>query len=197
MRMTRRPSQVVAGLAAVCLLAASCSDPEGNATPTTEPAPTAPSQPSASPPPGPTPWPKPTRPEATEREDIEGAKVAAQYFLELHPYAFATGDLTEWHALSHPECDFCAGSASHVADLFGSDGYAIGGEYQIDDVEASEPTDGQDYYLVTVRGVEEPSTEYSSDGLVTAQFEGGPFEYFIALSFEGNQWVVRGVNWEE
>lgn len=51
---------------------------------------------------------KPERPAAMERDDAEGAAAAAEYFLELYPYVMATGDTTEWEAMSHPTCQSCA-----------------------------------------------------------------------------------------
>src|SRR5690625_4252970 len=99
---TEHVRRLVAGCAVGGGLAAGCSDAEGDppgAEPSvTEQSPTTSATPeeTASPGPGPTPWPEPTRPAAMERDDIEGAKAAAEYFLSLHPYIFATGDLSGW-----------------------------------------------------------------------------------------------------
>src|SRR5690554_3704314 len=50
---------------------------------------------------------KPAPPDAMRRDDVAGAEAAAQYFLQLYPYVYATGDLSEWEAMSDPECVFC------------------------------------------------------------------------------------------
>lgn len=43
---------------------------------------------------------------------VEGALAFGEYFMQLYPYVIATGDTTEWRALSHPECIFCADTAT-------------------------------------------------------------------------------------
>ena len=71
---------------------------------------------------------KPTPPDAMRRDDVAGAEAAAQYFLQLYPYVYATGDLAEWKAMSHPECVFCEGSLERADDVYGSGGQsAVGG----------------------------------------------------------------------
>ena len=59
---------------------------------------------------------KPERPAALdEPPSVEGAVAVAEYFLLLYPYVYATGDLADWNALSHPECIFCASVAAQRA----------------------------------------------------------------------------------
>lgn len=190
------------GAGVVVLLAMTgCSDADGDEVPTAAATPrvseTTTDSPSESPAPGPTPWPEPTRPAAMERDDIEGAKAAAEYFLALHPYIFATGALDEWNSMSHPECQFCNGAAEHVAELFSVGGYGLGGEFIVEDVQASSMPGEESRYLVDVSGVETPSVEYSSDGNIVRDFEGGPLVYNIGVVRDGDVWVVRGVSWEE
>ncbi|GIG29017.1 DUF6318 family protein [Cellulomonas marina] len=48
----------------------------------------------------------PTAPPADPSE--QGAVDAAVYFTELYGYVAASRDLTEWRAMSDPECVFCA-----------------------------------------------------------------------------------------
>jgi len=119
-----------AGVVAGGLLAAACSNADGEEVPTVASTPqvsatTTPEPPSESPAPGPTPWPEPTRPPAMERDDREGAKAAAEYFLALYPYVFATGELSQWKAMSDPACQFCNGAADRVTELFDSGGYGL------------------------------------------------------------------------
>ncbi|QAY64225.1 hypothetical protein ET495_14510 [Xylanimonas allomyrinae] len=51
---------------------------------------------------------KPARPAAMDDDGPAGAEAAARYFLELDSYMQATGDTTEWEAMSHQSCEFCA-----------------------------------------------------------------------------------------
>ena len=61
--------------------------------------------------------PGPDRPAAMDEVSTDGAIAAATYFLQLYPYAYNTGDLTEWKALSHPECMFCASVVDNVTAM--------------------------------------------------------------------------------
>ena len=40
-------------------------------------------------------------------DDADGAIAAATYFIALYSYAYATGDLDGWSAISDPACVFC------------------------------------------------------------------------------------------
>ncbi|QDB80006.1 hypothetical protein FE251_11910 [Georgenia wutianyii] len=160
------------------------SDPPGSVKPT-------------SPAPGPTPWPEPTRPAAMDRDDIEGAKAAAQYFLELYPYVYATGDLDEWRAMSGPECQFCEGAAERATELFSAGGYGVGGEIAVLEIGAAPPDDDWEHFRVGVDGVESPSVEYSGNGEVLRTIAGGAVTYNLALLRSEGGWVVRGVNLQE
>lgn len=194
--MTRRLSGLAAALAVLGLLLAGCNDSEGSPAPSTAPPPPEPAitvtEEATRPAPGPTPWPEPTRPAAMERDDIEGAKAAAQYFLELYAYIFATGDLAEWQSMSNPDCRFCRGAADRVQELFDAGGYATGGSFQVEDVAAELSSDGNDSFVVALTGVESSSTEYSRDGVELRALQGGNARYTFALTRDSDGWVVLG-----
>jgi hypothetical protein len=78
--------------------------------------PTATSSPTltTAPTPSPTTTPKPERPAAMDTVNLNGAIATAEYFLELFPYALNTGDINDWDALSHPDCQFCSGLSAEV-----------------------------------------------------------------------------------
>src|SRR5450756_160409 len=119
MRMGPRTSRrALVGAAAVALavgVVAGCSG--GNAKPGPS-ATTASSTPTASPSPTASPTPdasvKPVRPAAMDQVNAAGAEAVAAYFLNLYPYVYASNDLTEWKALSHPECVFCKSVIDNV-----------------------------------------------------------------------------------
>lgn len=189
-------------LVAVGLTAVGCSDADGDPTPTSGPTVSespseAPSSPEpTSPAPGPTPWPEPTRPAAMERDDVEGAKAAAEYFLALYPYVFATGDLEEWEAMSHPECRFCAVVSEQVSELHSNDGYGVGGVISIAEIGALPPDAEFSHYRIGVRGMEAPSSSYSAEGTQLESAEGGDVAYTLAV-LPGPDWSIRGVAMEE
>src|SRR5690625_1476754 len=196
--VTEHVRRLVAGFAVVGVLAAGCSDAEGDppgAEPSaTEQSPTTSATPeeTASPGPGPTPWPEPTRPAAMERDDIEGAKAAAEYFLELYPYAFATGELEDFREMSHPDCKFCRGAADRVTDLYTNGGYAVGGEFSVSDIVARESGEENVSHVVGLSGTEAASTEYSREGEVIRTLGGGEARYTFELIRDDQRWLVMG-----
>jgi hypothetical protein len=115
-------TRTIVGTLAVMLAIAACTDspsdpPTATATTTTATEPT------------PTPTPSPTidltvppvRPDAMSTPDADGAAAAAAYFTQLYAYAYATADLTEWKAMSEPDCQFCTNVINGVTAMV-SDG---------------------------------------------------------------------------
>ena len=196
---TEHVRRLVAGCAVIGVLAAGCSDAEGDppgAEPSaTEQSPTTSATPekTASPGPGPTPWPEPTRPAAMERDDIEGAKAAAEYFLELFTYAQVTGDLDAWNQISHPDCVFCSSVADRVNAVHNSGGYLDGPVLDVTKVDAETPNDEYEYFSVWVDGNEGASTQYDVSGTPVETFEPSDLEMDLALTPVEGGWKVRGV----
>ncbi|WP_413452174.1 DUF6318 family protein [Georgenia phoenicis] len=178
-------------LCAGLLLLAGCSDEADPGPSSTAPTSTT-SASTPAPALEPTPWPEPTRPAAMERDDIEGAKAAAEYFLALYPYVYATGDLEEWEEMSHPECEFCRSTSDDVTEVFAEGGRGTGGAFTVDEVFASPPDDEFEHFRVELVGAEEPSRLLSDDGTVASSTTGGPGSYFVAVLRADDQWLVRG-----
>lgn len=183
------------------LVTAACAGPEPD-DPAPEPTETAtavdtPTPAESEPAPGPTPWPEPVRPEAMDRDDAEGAQAAAEYFMALYGYIFATGDLSEWSEMSYEDCVFCAGAAERVAELHDDGGYAVGGEFTIDEVIVLEPDAEDDAFRVGLIGEEAPSQEYSSAGSLLESIPGGSTQYNFALQNDDGRWRVVGGSLQE
>ncbi len=70
----------------------------------------------------------PTHPPEWQTGNNVGALAAATYFMELYNYVIATGDLTEWDAVSDPGCEYCASVHDDVAALVDAGGRYDGGE---------------------------------------------------------------------
>ncbi|MEE6295277.1 DUF6318 family protein [Georgenia wangjunii] len=197
---TRRGARAIVVPAIVAVLGVGCSN---DATPSpiaSGPEPTtsrASGTPSATPSPGPTDWPAPERPASMDRDDVVGAKAAAQYFIELYPYVYATGDLDEWRAMSHEECVFCESVEANVVELHSEGGYGTGGEIVVEDVRASEPNQETEFFRVGLRVTEGPSAEHARDGSELATTTGGAGYYLTALTYLDGSWFVRGVSAEE
>lgn len=193
--MRRRRNRLGVVLVVLGLLVAGCSDSEGNANPTTEPAPepTTTTEEPTSPAPGPTPWPEPTRPEAMDRQDVEGATAAGEFFLELFTYVHLTGDFDGWEAMSHPQCVFCRSVADEVGDLYASGGYADGPILSVVESGAMPPDQDYEFFSVRIEVDEQASTWFDADGAVLETSEAGRMQIDLALMWTEDGWTVRGV----
>jgi hypothetical protein len=116
---SRQVGAALAGALAVGLLGGcSFGGPDGSATPTSaRPTPTASPTPTPAAMPSPTATPKPERPAAMDAATVDGAIAAVAYFMELYPYAYNTGDVTQIKELSHPECIFCKSVTDHAEQM--------------------------------------------------------------------------------
>ncbi|MBX9245512.1 hypothetical protein ICW40_11935 [Actinotalea ferrariae] len=178
---------VVAGLCAVVGLAA-CTPEATEPTPTVSPAGT--TTPSASP--TPTTPPEgiaPERPAELAEVSVAGAEAAARYFLQLYPYVYATGDLTEWRALSHPECTFCASVVSNVEAQVAAGNVNRGSLIDVLEIAAAEITPGR--FGVNAVITEAPSRELDPDGNVVSE-QPSPITYDAVFALQHLQagWVV-------
>lgn len=191
-RRSRRTHWASAWLVATALAASGCTGTP-SAPPTSPAATPAPTATASTPMPTPSRSAPPERPAAMDRDDIEGAIAAAQYFLELYPYAYNTGDLTAWKAMSHPECIFCASVVENVEELHAAGGYEVGGDIVIESLTASEPVAGNEYFAVDFSLGQEPGERYSSDGSQVETFGNESSDAYFAISHDGLAWTVREV----
>lgn len=163
--------------------------------------PTTPPATSAAPSPSETPSPTPTPDAATPPErpdmsvvDAATAEAVARYFLELYPYVYATGDLTEWKALSHPECIFCASVITNVEEMVAAGNTASGGEIEAD-INAAEITAGT--FAVTGHATQRPGFEYDSSGATSDESAGGTYEVALNVVGDPSGWLIRAVEFRE
>ena len=162
---------------------------------------TASSAPTASPTPTPTASPTPdasvklVRPAAMDQVNAAGAEAVAVYFLNLYPYVYATNDLTEWKALSHPECVFCKSVIDNVGKQVAAGHRSVGGLVSIESVSGVEVSDG--FYSVQVAATQTPSIEYAPDGSRVDESPGSHSELKLVVLRSDSQWTVRGVQVDE
>ena len=182
-------------LAAAALLAGCAADADPQPRP--EPMPTT-TAPSASPTAAERPEvEKPTPPEAMRRDDVAGAEAAAQYFLQLYPYVYATGDLTDWKAMSHPECGFCRSVETDVTDI--DQWWRLRNRRrtpQVSEIKGREPLSGNPYFRVDIRASQEPTTVIHLDG-GSEKSSGGKNTLIFALGNDEGHWTVREVQVED
>lgn len=138
---------------------------------------------------------KPERPAAMERDDAEGAAAAAEYFLELYPYVMATGDTTEWDAMTWAEtCGFCTGVRDTALEIRSAGDFYSGSDTTVDSAEAGEVDTLTGGRAVIVDVVQGPHIRTASDGEVIT--EGGEVaaRLHVDVLFTQGQWYIVGAS---
>jgi hypothetical protein len=127
--------------------------------------------------------------------DEAGATAAAEYFMRLYPYVYATGDVDEWALLSHPECLFCASVLAGVDEERASGLRSSGG--MIESVAVSAIALEPGTYNVELRIDQAASADHdSTDAVVdTTEAQTGVVT-MIVLNGPGG-WSVRAVEPQE
>ncbi|WP_251149796.1 DUF6318 family protein [Cellulosimicrobium sp. Marseille-Q4280] len=135
---------------------------------------------------------KPERPAAMEREDAEGAAAAAEYFIELYPYVMATGDTTEWRAMSHETCEPCSGFIDQASTIASRGDVFDGGEIS---AEVPEP---ERYIRDETTGIFPLDVQYSQDAMKILSSAGEELfssdktsnERRVEMGLRNGEWVV-------
>jgi len=185
---------VMRGLGAVLLIAAGVlvAGCTGEAAPVEPTGVTTPEvSESATPTPSPTPAADvtvpPERPAAMATPSAEGAAAAASYFISLYPYVLATGDLTEWNAMSTETCDFCTNTRTEVDQLQSAGLRSIGG---VEVMSASGKALGShNWYAADLSVRMAPSTDVEADGTVVATNDGGEYDLNFAMTWS-DRWII-------
>lgn len=128
--------------------------------------------------------------------DAVTAEAVAKYFVQLFPYTFASGDLSEWDALSHPDCVYCASVRSGVEAFLAVGNRSKGGEVTISDTTSTETVAGQ-VWLVTFTMTEQPSETVDADENVVEAFpDTKTYDSSVVVVYATDGWHVREVTHE-
>ncbi|QHT58136.1 hypothetical protein GXP71_20015 [Cellulomonas sp. H30R-01] len=124
--------------------------------------------------------------------DEVGAAAAAEYFVQLYDYSFASGNLEPWNGLASETCDFCRDIAADVAEIGQSGNRTLNEPTSIvtSRVWMIEPAKWFGADLI-VR--EAPSTQVDATGATVATDDGGEFRLALALSW-ADGWKVDEVD---
>lgn len=138
----------------------------------------------------------PARPDALEGPGTkENAAAVAKYFIKLFPYAVATGDLTQWRALSGDGCGYCDEARDIVDGMRAAGNHGVGGALDISGSETYLNDDGS--YVVILGLTQHPSQTVDADGVLVEEFPStNRYRPLVALTFEGS-WTVTGVQMDK
>jgi hypothetical protein len=135
----------------------------------------------------------PVRPDTTKAEGLDGAMATARYFLSLYPYVYQSGDLSEWNAMSHPDCQFCANVSTNVADLHASGGRTEGGEVALEGAPAIQRNDAGTEVIVSVLASHAAIREISASRSVVSTVPAARNPIDVLVWWHGTEWLVHGV----
>lgn len=133
----------------------------------------------------------PVRPAGLDGPATEdSAGDVGRYFLQLFPYALATGDLEEWDALSGEECKYCAHLRALVTDVHEAGNHGTGGAPELGYTTAM--ADGKGGFLVAIDYFETPSRTVAPDGSVVDDFpDRFSMRAELNLRWSGSAWKVE------
>ncbi len=160
------------------------------------PSPVVSEEPSPTPVPTPTPTGpvKPERPADMDRTDEVGAAAAATYFLELYPYVMATGDLTEWDAMTWAEtCDFCSKSRESALAFDSPDFEYVGGAVKAELLKAYALDTLIGGYPLDFRLSQEEAATIGLGGEVLESLPAESDELRVEMMHDGSTWRVIAV----
>jgi hypothetical protein len=121
---------------------------------------------------------------------VDGAVAAATYFLSLFPYVHESGDLTQWKAMSHPECIFCASVATGVEEMHAKGNHQEGGLITIESASGRELDPGISY-AIDIDAAQGPATEFDVQGLVADEVRGERLTIAMIVHRDGDRWLIR------
>ncbi|QAY62884.1 hypothetical protein ET495_06070 [Xylanimonas allomyrinae] len=133
---------------------------------------------------------KPARPAAMDDDGPAGAEAAARYFLELDSYMQATGDTTEWEAMSHQSCEFCAKRRDQARQIAANGDIFSGGvsSVQVVDTYVQEPTTG--LWPVDLELHESATTITDDSGEAVYRNAANSHRTIVKVGRRDNQWVI-------
>ncbi|MCR2052745.1 DUF6318 family protein [Actinomyces bowdenii] len=136
--------------------------------------------------------PLPDRPVGMDEDSPAGAIATAEYFVQLFPYVYATGDLTEWRAMTRKDCAFCTSVIDNVTELHSKGGWSEPWAHTVTQARYAEPGAGSDYSRVDVVFNQEISYTYDGTGAdpdVTEPQVGTTV--VLAMKYVDGRWVIR------
>jgi hypothetical protein len=122
---------------------------------------------------------------------VDGAIAAVTYFMELYPYAYNTGDVTQLKELSHPECIFCKSVTDHAEQMHARGEHQEGTETRVLSSHGTEVNPGY-WYSVDARVQQGGWQVLDAGGRVV---ESDPATKTYAMNFavihQDGRWIVR------
>lgn len=125
--------------------------------------------------------------------DANGAAAAAVYFIELYGYVLQTGDLTEWNAMSYPDCEFCSSTAEYVESVYSAGGTFTGGDITAEVVTVHELDGFIGGYPVDLRTTQAATEQLDATGARTSSMDEQTDTARFATVYYKGSWTIAMV----
>ena len=141
--------------------------------------------------------PAPAKPPQMNEESPEGAASSVHYFLELYRYAFMTGDITEFAAMSDDRCKFCKSTIDDANDIHSKGGWADKWDQEIVSMTYYEKLEGYEYNRVKVIVNYGAMASYYGDGQNPTTSEPSEGKVLnVAVRYSNKRWMIGTVEVE-
>ena len=138
--------------------------------------------------------PEPVLPKQTEgmkESNGRGAESFARYFVGVAQYAWNSGDVTEFRAISSDECEVCNGMIQAIESRFNNGGWTRNLKYLVTESREGVEVPGPDQrYAVPLRLTYSTDGEYTGTKLVPAQKDYMLLE--VQACREIDSWIACG-----
>ena len=135
--------------------------------------------------------PEPQRPAQADQHNLTGAIAAADYFITLYPYVYATGDLTAFRAMSDATCKFCDSVITSATNMHTSGGWADPWGQQITFTSITADVSTPNRYVVELHLVSDQHVAHNTGkSPVTVE----AFEVAVLVQVlwkDGTGWIVK------
>ena len=117
-------------------------------------------------------------------------RLAGEHFLSLHPYVYATGDLSDWQAMSDLECRFCSNVVDNVTDLHSSGGWREPWQQEVVAERYGVSEEDPNVWAVSFHFSHSESLDHDGSG-GTSPVDAEDLAFVLQMRWTGQTWVIE------
>ena len=134
--------------------------------------------------------PKPELPAGMDELSPEGLRLAGEYVLALYPYVYATGDLSDWQAMSTPDCGFCNNVITKVTKLHDAGGWVDPTPHEAIAVSYGVSEEDPNVWAVSFHYSHRQGTDHDGSG-GTSTIEAEDLTFVLQMRWTGQTWITE------
>ena len=134
--------------------------------------------------------PKPERPAGMDELSPEGLRLAGEYVLALYPYVYATGDLSDWQAMSDLECGFCNNVITKVTKLHDAGGWVDPTPHEAVAVSYGVSEEDPNVWALSFHYSHPQGTDHDGSG-GTSTVDAEDITFVLHMRWTGQTWIIE------